>query len=77
VLEKEAILLERAKETQIVGFKHKEIATGDKEGQQSSKKAKGRQQEKYYVGTAIKIGGANLCERYVSTKQDCLVHHLR
>jgi len=57
--------------------KHKEIATGDKKGQQSSKKAKGKQQGKYYRNAVVKIGGPNPCERYVSTGQNCLVHHSR
>jgi len=39
-----------------MGSKHKEIATEDKEGQQPSKKAKERQQEKYCGGTAVKMG---------------------
>ena len=77
MLEKEAILLERAEGSQVMGSKHKEIATRDKEGQWPSKKAKEKQQGKYCGGAAIKIGSANTCERYVSARQDCLVHFLR
>jgi len=43
VLEKEAALLEGAEGSQIVRSKCKEVTTGDEEGQQPSKKAKGKQ----------------------------------
>ena len=43
MLEEEAALLEGAEGSQVMGFKHKEIATGDEEGQWLSKKAKERQ----------------------------------
>jgi len=39
--------------------------------------SKGKQQEKYCGGTAVKIEGANPYERYVDAEQDCLAHHLR
>ena len=77
VLEKEVVLLEGAEEFQIVGSKYKEIATRDKEGQWPSKKAKGRQLGKYCRGATVKMGGANPCERYVSIRQNCLVHSSR
>jgi len=77
VLEEEATLLEGAEGFQIVGSKYKKIAVRDEEGQWPSKKAKGRQQEKYHGGAAVKIGSANLCERCVSTEQDCLVYSSR
>jgi len=51
-----------------VGTKCKEITTissKDKAEQQSSKKVKGKQLEKYYRNTGIKMGGANSCERCV------------
>ena len=67
VLEEEAALLEGAEGSQVAGFKCKEIAAGDEEGQQ----------EKYCGGTAVKMKGANPCERCVSARQDCLVHHSR
>ena len=70
VLEKEAALLERAKESQVVGSKCKEIATGDKKKQWPSKKARG----KYHGGATVKMGGANLYERCMCARQDCLVH---
>ena len=42
VLEKEAALLEGTDGFQITESKHKEVTTGDEEGQRPSKKAKGR-----------------------------------
>jgi len=77
VLEKEAALLESAKESQVAESKHKKVATGDKEGQRPSKKAKGKQQERYHGDAAVKMGGANPCEKYMSTEQNCLVHYSR
>ena len=77
VLEKEAALLEGAEGSQVVGSKHKEITARDKKGQQPSKKAKERQQGKYCRGAVVKIGGANPYERYISTRQNCLVYHSR
>jgi len=77
VLEEEAALLEGAKESQVAGSKHKEVATGDKEVQQPSKKARGKQPGKYCGGAAVKMGGANPCEMCVSAGQDCLVHSSR
>jgi len=43
VLEEEAALLEGAEESQVMGSKCKKIATGDEEGQQPSKKSRGKQ----------------------------------
>ena len=74
VLEEEATLLERAEGFQVAGSKCKEIAAGDEEEQQPSKKARGKQPGKYHGGAAVKMGGSNLCERCVYTRQDCLVH---
>jgi len=59
VLEEEAALLERAEESQVVGSKCKKVATGNKEVQRSSKKARGKQLEKYHRGTTVKMGGSN------------------
>jgi len=56
VLEKEAILLERAEGSQVMGSKCKEVAARDEEGQQPSKKVRGKQLEKYYGGAAVKMG---------------------
>jgi len=42
VPEEEAALLEGAEGSQIVGSKHKEITTRDKEVQRPSKKARGK-----------------------------------
>jgi len=77
VLEEEAALLEGAEGFQVVGSKRKEVATGGEEEQRPSKKARGKQPEKYHGGAAVKMGGANLCERCVSAGQDCLVHSSR
>jgi len=60
-----------------MGSKRKEIATRDKEVQQPSKKARGKQLGKYCRGATVKMGGANPCERCVSAGQDCLVHSSR
>jgi len=77
VLEEEAALLEGAKGSQVAGSKHKEVATGDEEVQRPSKKARGKQPGKYRGGAAVKMRGANPCERCVSAGQDCLVHSSR
>ena len=57
--------------------KHKEVAAGNKERQRPSKKARGKQLEKYHGGAAVKMGGANPYERCVSARQDYLVHPSR
>jgi len=77
VLEEEAALLEGAEGSQIMGSKCKEVAAGDEEVQRPSKKARGKQPGKYRGGAAVKMGGANPYERYVSAGQDCLVHSSR
>jgi len=77
VLEEEAALLEGAEGSQVTGSKHKEVAAGDKEEQWPSKKARGKQLEKYYGGAAVKMGGSNPCKRCVCAGQDCLVHPSR
>ena len=76
VLEEEATLLEGAEESQVVGFKCKEVATGDKEGQRPFKKTRGKQPEKYCRDAAAKMGGANPYERCVSAGQDWLYYKL-
>ena len=77
VLEEEAALLEGAKGSQVAGSKCKEVATGDEEEQQPSKKARGKQLGKYRRGAAVKMGGPTPCERCVCARQDCLVHPSR
>ena len=77
VLEEETALLEGAEESQVTESKCKEIATRDKEGQQLSKKARGKQPEKYCRSAAVKIGSSNPCERCVCAGQNCLVHPSR
>jgi len=73
VLEEEAALLEGAEGSQVAGSKHKEVAARDEEVQWPSKKARGKQPEKYRGGAAMKMGGTNPCERCMSARQDCLV----
>ena len=77
MLEEEAALLEGAEGSQVAGSKCKEVAAGDEEGQRPSKKARGKQLEKYHRGAAVKIGGSNPCERCVCAGQDCLVYPSR
>jgi len=77
VLEEEAALLEGTEGFQAAGSKHKEVTAGDEEEQWPSKKARGKQPGKYHRGATVKMGGSNLCERCVCTRQDCLVHPSR
>ena len=56
VLEEEAALLEGAEGSQAAGSKRKEAAAGDEEEQWPSKKARGKQPEKYHGGAAVKMG---------------------
>ena len=65
VLEEEAALLEGAEGSQVAGSKRKEVAAGDEEVQQPSKKARGKQPGKYRGGAAVKMGGSNPCKRCV------------
>jgi len=39
-----------------MGSKYKEVAARDEEGQQPSKKTRGKQPEKYHRGTTVKMG---------------------
>ena len=77
MLEEEAALLEGAEGSQVMGSKQKEVAAGDEEVQQPSKKAREKQPGKYHGGAAMKMGGANPYKRCVSARQDCLVHPSR
>jgi len=77
VLEEEATLLEGAEGSQAAGSKRKEVTAGDEEEQWPSKKARGKQLEKYRGGAAVKMGGATPCKRCVCAGQDCLVHPSR
>ena len=77
MLEEEAVLLKKAEESQVIGFKHKEVTTGDEEEQWPSKKARGKRLGKYREGTAVKMGGATPCKRCVYAGQDCLVYPSR
>jgi len=56
VLEEEAVLLEGAEGSQVMGSKCKEVAARDEEGQRPSKKTRGKQPGKYCRGAAVKIG---------------------
>ena len=73
ILEEEATLLKGTEGSQVAGSKQKEVATRNEKGQQPLKKAR----EKYHRGAIVKMGGSNLCERYVCTGQNCLVHPLK
>ena len=54
-------LLEGIKKFQVIESKYKEVTSGDREGQQPSKKARG----KYYGGTVVKMEGANCNNLYL------------
>jgi len=71
------VLEEEAEGFQVTGSKRKEVTTKDEEVQRPSKKARGKQPGKYCRGAAVKMEGANPCERCVSAGQDCLVHPSR
>ena len=73
MIAEDTTLLEGSKGSQVAESKYKKVTSGDEEGYWPSKKAK----EKYYRDAIVKMGGANLCERCVSTRQDCLVYHSR
>ena len=77
VLKEEAALLEGAERSQVAGSKCKEVAAGDKKGQWLTKKTRGKQPVKYHGGATAKMRGANPYERYMSTRQNCLVHFSR
>ena len=77
MLEEKTALLEGAEGSQIVESKHKEITARDKKGQWPSKKAREKQLGKYCGGATVKMEDTNTCERYMSTRQDCLVHFSR
>jgi len=56
MLEEETTLLEGAEGSQVTESKCKEIAARDEEGQQPSKKARGKQPGKYRRGATVKMG---------------------
>ena len=57
--------------------KYKEIYPKDGADCQPSKKTKEKQPVRYCEDIRIKIGGANLCERCIYARQNCLVHNSR
>ena len=57
-------LLEGSEGSQVAESKHKKVTSGDEERYWPPKKAK----EKYYGDAIVKMGGANLCERCMSTR---------
>jgi len=77
MLEEEAALLEGTEGFQVIWPKYKKAPPGDDADCQPSKKAKGKQPVRYWEDIGDQVGGANLCERCVHTRQDCLVHNLR
>ena len=72
VIAEDATLLEGSEGSQVAGSKYKEVTSRDEKGYQPPKKAKG----KYYGDDTVKIEIANLCERYVHTRQDCQVQRI-
>jgi len=56
VLAEEATLLEGVKKSQIIGSKCNKVTFRDEKEQRPSKKAKGRQQEKYCRSITVKMG---------------------
>jgi len=77
VLVEDATLLEGTGDFQITRTKCKENTSENKEEQQPSKKAKGKQLRRYYGNIRVKMEGSNLYERCVYAEQDCLVHNSR
>jgi len=73
VLEEEATLLKGAERSQITGSKHKEVAAGNEEKQRPSKKARGKQLEKYCGGATVKMGSSIPYKRCMCAGQDCKV----
>jgi len=76
VLAKNTILMISTENSQITGAKHKEVVdifSEDKTKLQFSKKAKEKQLKKYHSDIMVKIRDNNPCERYMYTRQDCLV----
>jgi len=67
MLEEEAALLEGTEGSQVVESKCKKITARDEKEQRPFKKARRKQQGKYCGSAIVKIRGANLCKRYVST----------
>jgi len=77
ILEEDTTLLEGAKRSQIVGPKYKKTSLEDNVDHWPFKKTKGKQPVKYCEDFRVKMGNANPCERYVCTRQDCLVYNSR
>ena len=67
------MIAENAEEFQVVESKCKKVTSEDEKRYWPPKKAK----EKYYGIATVKIEGFNLYERYVCTRQDCLIYHSR
>ena len=67
------MIAEDAEEFQVVESKCKKVTSEDEKRHWPPKKAK----EKYYGIATVKIEGFNLYERYVCTRQDCLIYHSR
>jgi len=77
MLEKDTALLESAKRSQIMEPKHKKAPLENNVDCQPSKNTKGKQPVRYQGDTGFKLGGVNPCERYMYTRQDCLVYNSR
>ena len=77
VLEKEVALFEDTEESQIIGLKYKEIPLEDDVDHQPFKKTKEKQPARYQGDIGVKMGGTNLWERCVYTRQSCPIYNLR
>lgn len=75
ILVENTVLLEGTGGSQVIGTKCKKVNSEDEEEQWSFKKAKEKKLEKYHGNTRVKIGGDNLCKRYMHARQDCLVYN--
>ena len=76
----DTILMASTENFQVVGAKHETIVNiflNNKIRIYISKKKKEKQLRKYHRDAIVKIESDNLCERYVHTRQDCLVHNSR
>ena len=59
------VLAEDAEGSQIMGSKYKEILLEDDRDCRPFKKVKGKQLVRYHRKIGVKIGNANLCEKYM------------
>ena len=77
MLAEDATLLEDTERSKVMGSKYKEVPLEEDIDCWPSKKAKGKQLARYHKDIRIKMESANLCERYMHVRQDCLVYNFR